>query len=74
VARTLADRAADILESAGEGLDTDGDGLSDGAEIALSELTEEAREAFLLPGLVEIELDPAAAETSEGVPDREFVE
>lgn len=47
----ISEAAREVLDGAGSGIDTDGDGLSDSAEIALVELTEEARRAQLRPGL-----------------------
>ena len=38
----LADRADELAERAGEGIDTDGDGVSDSVETEISELTAEA--------------------------------
>ena len=72
IAVEIAARAEQILDGAGEGIDTDGDGLSDTAEAALSALTIEAAVAFSLPGLDPIELDPANPETS-GMPDADLV-
>lgn len=74
VATDLAEEAAAIVDGASQGLDTDGDGLADDAEVALSELTLRARDAFLLPGLAPIELDPANPTTNDGIPDLEFVQ
>jgi mono/diheme cytochrome c family protein len=68
----FAARARQILDNAGVGIDTDGDGLSDTAEEALSALSSEAAAAFSLPGLDPIELDPENPETS-GVPDADVV-
>ena len=72
IAVDLARRARAILDGAGEGIDTDGDGLSDAAEQQLSALTAEAAERFSLPGLDLIELDPENPE-SEGIPDADRV-
>src|SRR5690606_39749383 len=44
VAQDISARAEAILDGAGQGIDTDGDGLSDTAEIALSDLTAERSE------------------------------
>lgn len=42
----LSEEARDILDGAGEGLDTDADGISDGAEVELSALSAEAVDFF----------------------------
>ncbi len=73
VAQDISARAEAILDGAGQGIDTDGDGLSDTAEIALSDLTAEAAAAFSLPGLEAIELDPANEATG-GTADADRVE
>jgi mono/diheme cytochrome c family protein len=70
IAASISSRASEILDGADQGLDTDGDGLSDSAEIALSEITAEAAVAFSLPGLEPIELDPENPAT-DGTPDGE---
>lgn len=54
----LAARADSLLENAGEGIDTDADGVSDAAETGLSELSVEIFELFQV--VDEIVLDPAA--------------
>ena len=72
IAVELAAAARAALDNAGEGLDTDGDGLSDSAEQALSEITARAAEAFSLPGLETIELDPENPAT-DGTPDADKV-
>ncbi len=63
IAVQLAAEARAALDNAGQGLDTDGDGLSDSAEQALSEISARAAEAFTLPGLESIEFDPENPET-----------
>jgi mono/diheme cytochrome c family protein len=73
IAASISSRASEILNGADQGLDTDGDGLSDSAEIALSEITAEAAVAFSLPGLEAIELDPENPAT-DGTPDGERLE
>jgi mono/diheme cytochrome c family protein len=72
IAVELAAAARAALDNAGEGLDTDGDGLSDSAEQAISEITARAAEAFSLPGLEPIELDPENPAT-DGTPDADKV-
>lgn len=72
IAQDIGARADAILDGAGVGLDTDGDGLSDNAEQALSQITAEAALAFTLPGLEPIELDPENPET-DGTPDADRV-
>jgi len=72
IAADIAERAEAVLDAAGEGIDTDGDGLSDNAEEALSQITAEAAAAFTLPGLEPIELDPANPAT-DGTPDADRV-
>lgn len=71
--QALAREARAVLDSAAQGIDTDGDGLSDSAEEDLNRITSAAHDAFLFPGLVLIELDPASPETS-GSPDLGVVE
>lgn len=73
IAQDLSARAEAILDGAGQGIDTDGDGLSDTAEVALSELTAEAAAAFTFPGLEPIELDPANTAT-DGTSDADRVD
>ncbi len=71
--QALAQEARAVLASAAQGIDTDGDGLSDSAEDDLNRITGAAHDAFLFPGLAPIELDPANPETS-GSPDLGVVE
>ena len=73
IAHDLAVRARASLDSRSQGIDTDGDGLSDAAETNINDITGEARAAFLLPGLVELTLDPANPATN-GTPDLEAAE
>lgn len=47
----IADEAADVLDGAGEGIDTDGDGLSDTAEADIVALNLQAREVLLIDPL-----------------------
>ncbi|HVR33951.1 MAG TPA: c-type cytochrome [Acidimicrobiia bacterium] len=72
IAVDLSRRARAILASASEGIDTDGDGLSDTAEEALSQISAEAAAAFSLPGLDALELDPENPAT-DGTPDADRV-
>jgi mono/diheme cytochrome c family protein len=58
-----------ILETAGEGEDTDGDGISDEAEAAITGQMAEASNKTIPAGIVEIELDPTNAESVGGRPD-----
>jgi mono/diheme cytochrome c family protein len=67
IAADIAARAQATLDGAGQGIDTDGDTLSDSSEQALSDIAAEAKVAFLPPGLTEIKLDPT-------VPDRQVVD
>ncbi len=73
IARELADRAEAALEGASEGIDTDGDGLSDVAEQTITDITHEAERAFALPGLEPITFDPTNP-ASTGVAEREAAE
>ncbi len=59
-----------ILETAGEGDDADGDGISDEAEAAISAQMAEAASATIPPGITEIELDPTNPESVGGRPDQ----
>ena len=63
----MAERARDLLDGAGSGIDTDGDGLSDVTEIGLTAVLREA----LAAGFVATELtfDPRNAETLIGIGD-----
>ncbi len=58
----LADRADLILEEAETGIDTDGDGLSDSAEVELSELTVEAAAIFAVVDAITMDPEVADAE------------
>lgn len=63
----LAERASAVLDEAGSGIDTDGDGLSDSVETELVAIGQELV-AFL--SVVEpVTLDPEAAQSVEGVDD-----
>ena len=72
IAADIAKRAEAALDAAGEGIDTDGDGISDNAEQTLSQITAEAAAAFTLPGLESVELDSANPAT-DGTPDADRV-
>ena len=61
----LADRADEIRENAGDGIDTDGDGLSDNAEQQLSEISVEAAAYYRV--VEPLQLDPET-------PDAELLE
>jgi len=54
----LSERAVEALASAEEGLDTDEDGLSDTAEIVLSQIAANAAEVPILNPLVAVTMDP----------------
>jgi mono/diheme cytochrome c family protein len=56
----LATNAREMLDGAGEGIDTDADGLSDAAETELSAISAEAVEGFRI--MEPIALDPAVAD------------
>lgn len=58
-----------IVATAGEGEDTDGDGISDEAETQISAQLAEASAATIPATVHEIHLDPTKAETVMGVPD-----
>ncbi|HUG09234.1 MAG TPA: c-type cytochrome [Acidimicrobiia bacterium] len=61
----LADRAAEIMDNPGDGIDTDGDGLSDAAEAELSEISARAVEHYRV--IEPVTLDPET-------PDAELVD
>ena len=61
----LADRAIEVLDGAGQGLDTDDDGLADAAEMELSDISIEVASHFRV--IEPVELDPES-------PDAELVE
>ena len=67
LASDIAARAADILAGAEEGIDTDGDGLSDATESALVAVGREAFEAGLIAA--EENFDPRNVETTLGTND-----
>ncbi len=63
----IAERARDLLDGAGLGIDTDGDGLSDVAETGLTAVLQQA---FLTGYVVtELSFDPRNAETLIGISD-----
>ena len=68
VVGAIAEQAREILDLAGQGIDTDGDGLSDVAESGLSAVARQARSAGFLA--TEPVFDPRNAETLIGVSDR----
>lgn len=61
----LANRAVEVLDGAGQGLDTDDDGLADAAEMELSDISTEVASHFRV--IEPVELDPES-------PDAELVE
>lgn len=61
----LDERAHEVLDNAGEGIDTDDDGLSDTAEVELSAISQEAFDYFS-------EIDPVALDPA--TPDADLVE
>ena len=70
----IAETAVDVLDDAGEGIDTDGDGLSDTAEAELVALTTQAREVVLIDPLsLNLTFQPDDPDTN-GLPDREVAE
>jgi mono/diheme cytochrome c family protein len=54
----IATRARELVQMLDDGLDTDGDGVADAREIEVNQLTAEARNALLLPGVEEIVFSP----------------
>ncbi len=67
-------RAAELVEVGGEGVDADGDGLSDTAETELVQIVDETRAALVPEGLLVETLDPESPESVEGTPDAETAE
>ncbi len=63
IAADIADRAQEILEGESVGIDTDGDGVSDSAEVGINAITAEAKTFLLLPGLEDRSFDPANPQT-----------
>ncbi|MDH3249139.1 MAG: cytochrome c [Acidimicrobiia bacterium] len=69
-----ADEAADVLDGAGEGIDTDGDGLSDTAEAEIVALNLQAREVLLIDPLsLNLTFQPDDPDTN-GIPDLDAAE
>ena len=65
----IAEDAADALDNAAEGIDTDGDGLSDTAEESIVGLNLQAREVLLIDPLsLELTFQPDDPDTN-GIPD-----
>jgi mono/diheme cytochrome c family protein len=62
-----------VLDAALSGVDTDGDGLSDNAEVQLSDLSRQFAQVWTLPGITALTFDPANASTN-GAPDRDVAE
>jgi len=69
-ATTLSVQMRDVLDAAGSGVDTDGDGLSDNAEVQLRDLSSQFAEIWALPGITALTFDPANP-TTNGTPDRD---
>ncbi|CAN5760094.1 hypothetical protein BH23ACT5_BH23ACT5_17940 [soil metagenome] len=63
----LVEQARDLLDAAGEGIDTDGDGLSDATEIGLVEIGEQIVEFFQV--IEPVTLDPENPQSVEGQDD-----
>lgn len=72
-AKNLTTQMRDVLDAAGDGVDTDGDDLSDVAEKELSELTALFAALWALPDHQPVALDPANSQSS-GRPDLEVAE
>lgn len=66
-ATEVAERARDLLDGAGSGIDTDGDGLSDVTETGLTAVLQEAFGAGFV--VTELSFDPRNAETLIGIRD-----
>jgi mono/diheme cytochrome c family protein len=69
----LTETMREVLDGAGSGIDTDGDGLSDVAETELNALSAEFAAIWDLPGVEPTTLDPANAQ-SNGRPDDEVLD
>jgi mono/diheme cytochrome c family protein len=67
--RLVAEDAAEALEGAGEGEDTDGDGLSNEAEERISTLVTQAQQLLEPTELPAIQLDPQNPQTDGSQPD-----
>ena len=61
----IAERAKDVLETAGEGQDTDDDGISDSAEVELSEISAQAVEELTVVEAVALDPETPDAELAE---------
>ena len=61
----LAERARAVFDDAGDGLDSDADGLSDAAEIELSDISQQAVEAFRIMETVTLDPEAPDAEAAE---------
>ncbi|HUP16721.1 MAG TPA: c-type cytochrome [Acidimicrobiia bacterium] len=72
-ADALANEMRSALDAAGDGVDTDGDGLSDIAETQISDLTQEFAQLWALPGIEATAFDVANSHST-GRPDREVAE
>ncbi len=62
VIEPLSQRAIEVQENAGEGIDTDDDGLSDAAEVELSEISAAAVEHYIVFDPVTLDPETADAE------------
>jgi mono/diheme cytochrome c family protein len=69
----IAGRATQLVANLGNGIDTDGDGVADVQEVAVNQLTQEAKQALLLPGVAEVAFDATNPE-SNGTPDKQAAE
>ncbi len=58
----ISEEATAVLDTAAEGIDTDGDGISDAAEVELSALSVRAWEGFTV--ISPVEMDPAIADAN----------
>ena len=63
--------SAELVEGGGEGVDADGDGLSDTAETELVQIVEDTRAALIPDGLVVETLDPESLSRSRERPTRD---
>lgn len=70
VVADITDRAKALSAVFGDGIDTDGDGVSDANEVAINQLTSEFRQVLLLPGVAEVSFAADNPETN-GTPDLE---
>ncbi|HSJ84148.1 MAG TPA: c-type cytochrome [Acidimicrobiia bacterium] len=61
----LAERARTVFDGAGDGLDSDADGLSDAAETELSDISQQALEAFRIMETVTLDPETPDAEAAE---------